>query len=62
MWSIYILRPTGDEQTEEWLAVAGGYTSPELAARDVDEVRVTWNAADGVMIGMEVWRRDDQLC
>lgn len=61
MWSIYVL-PTGVEQSEKWIAVAGGYTSPELAAKDIDDVRQAWNVADGFMIGMEVWRRDGQLC
>jgi hypothetical protein len=62
MWSIYALRATGDETPEEWIVVAGGYTSPELAARDIDDVRLAWNTANGFMIGMEVWRRNGRLC
>ena len=53
MWSIY-----ANIEDNNWIAVAGGYTSPTEAAADVDTVRAEWPMADAFMISMEVWRAE----
>lgn len=52
MWSIY----AKIEGMGGWIDVAGGYTTPEKAAADLETIKQDWLMADAFMVGMVVWR------